>query len=51
MAAVVLNGAANVRYAQGKKGKMVKLFKHMLGEHLYHTATSVTFSDAMPRAS
>ncbi len=37
------NGAANVRYARGKKGKMVKLFKQMLSEHLPYCTVRYAF--------
>ena len=37
------NGAANVRYRTGKKGKMVKLFKAMLAEHLPYCTVRYAF--------
>lgn len=37
------NGATNVRYARGKKGKMVKLFKQMLSEHLPYCTVRYAF--------
>ena len=37
------NGAANVRYARAKKGKMVKLFKAMLAESLPYCKVRYAF--------
>ncbi len=37
------NGAANVRYARGKKGKMVKLFGNLLAEHLPYCTVRYAF--------
>ena len=37
------NGAANVRYARGKKSKMVKLFKNMLAEGLPYCTVRYAF--------
>lgn len=37
------NGAANVRYARQKKGKMVKLFKGMLAESLPYCKVRYAF--------